>query len=117
MRARIMNNCCRFCNTPLVRTFADLGISPIANAFIRFDQLNRMEPFYPLRAYVCEACLLVQLQDFESPDNIFNEEYAYFSSYSDSWLEHARRYVGQITERLDLDAKSFVVEIASNDGY
>jgi SAM-dependent methyltransferase len=108
---------CRFCQTPLSRTFADLGVSPIANSFISAAQLNKMEPFYPLHAYVCEACLLVQLEDFEAPEDIFNDEYAYYSSYSDIWLEHARLYTELITARLDLNAKSFVVEIASNDGY
>jgi SAM-dependent methyltransferase len=110
-------SCCRFCSTPLVRTFADLGVSPISNAFLKANQLDKMEPFYPLHAYVCEACLLVQLEDFESPENIFNDEYAYFSSFSDSWLEHARRYTDQIVPRLKLNEDSFVVEIASNDGY
>jgi len=76
-----------------------------------------MEPFYPLHAYVCDACLLVQLQDFETPDQIFNDHYAYFSSYSDSWLAHARAYAELMTARLSLNEKSFVVEIASNDGY
>jgi len=113
-----MTEClCRFCRTPLTRTFADLGVSPIANAFLSPSQINNMEPFYPLHAYVCEACLLVQLEDFESPKNIFNDQYAYFSSYSDSWLDHARRYVDMITARLGLDANTLVVEIASNDGY
>jgi SAM-dependent methyltransferase len=113
-----MTEClCRFCRTPLSRTFADLGMSPIANAFLSPAQINKMEPFYPLHAYVCEACLLVQLEDFEVPKNIFNEQYAYFSSYSDSWLDHARRYTDLITARLGLGANSFVVEIASNDGY
>ena len=76
-----------------------------------------MEPFYPLHAYVCETCLLVQLEDFEAPENIFNDQYAYFSSYSDSWLDHAQRYTELIAARLGLNANSFVVEIASNDGY
>lgn len=113
-----MTEClCRFCRTPLCRTFADLGVSPVSNAFLRADQLNKMEPFYPLHAYVCEACFLVQLEDFETPEHIFNDQYAYFSSYSDSWLNHARQYTEQITARLGLNASSFVVEIASNDGY
>src|ERR1700732_729835 len=93
---------CRFCRTPLTRTFADLGVSPIANAFLNPAQLNKMEPFYPLHAYVCEACLLVQLEDFETPEHIFNDQYAYFSSYSDTWLEHARRYTEMIASRLGL---------------
>jgi len=108
---------CRFCRTPLSRTFADLGVSPVANAFLSPPQLNKMEPFYPLHAYVCEACLLVQLEDFETPEHIFNDQYAYFSSYSDSWLDHARRYTELIAARLGLNVNSFVVEIASNDGY
>jgi len=99
------------------RTFADLGVSPVSNAFLRSDQLNRMEPFYPLHAYVCETCLLVQLEDFESPEHIFNDQYAYFSSYSDRWLAHARQYTELMTARLSLNDKKFVVEIASNDGY
>lgn len=108
---------CRFCAGQQMKTFADLGVSPVANAFLRPEQLGKMEPFYPLHAYVCEECLLVQLEDFETPESIFNDEYAYFSSYSDSWLEHARRYVDQIVPRLQLNGNSFVVEIASNDGY
>jgi SAM-dependent methyltransferase len=113
-----MTEClCRFCRTPLSRTFADLGVSPVANAFLSQAQLNKMEPFYPLRAYVCDACLLVQLEDFEIPEHIFNEQYAYFSSYSDSWLDHARQYTDFISARLRLNSNSFVVEIASNDGY
>ena len=99
------------------RTFADLGVSPISNAFLRSDQLNKMEPFYPLHVYVCEVCLLVQLEEFESPERIFNDQYAYYSSYSDSWLDHARQYTELMTTKLSLNEKSFVIEIASNDGY
>jgi SAM-dependent methyltransferase len=113
-----MTECrCRFCQAPLSRTFADLGVTPIANAFLSLAQLNKMEPFYPLHAYVCETCLLVQLEDFEAPEHIFNDQYVYFSSYSETWLDHARRYTDDIIARLDLDQKSFVIEIASNDGY
>ena len=101
----------------MTRTFADLGVSPVANAFLSADQLDRMEPFYPLHAYVCENCLLVQLEEFESPDRIFNDQYAYFSSYSDSWLAHARQYTDLMIGKLGLNKNSFVVEIASNDGY
>lgn len=111
------NPTCRFCHAPLSRTFADLGASPISNAFLKPQQLNDMEAFFPLHAYVCDACLLVQLEAIESPQNIFNSEYAYFSSYSDSWLEHARQYTDVMVERLRLDERSFVVEVASNDGY
>src|ERR1700734_1053080 len=105
---------CRFCRTPLSRPFADLGVSPVANAFLSLGQLNKMEPFYPLHAYVCDTCLLVQLEDFETPEHIFNEQYAYFSSYSDSWLDHARRYTEVIVSRLQLNANSVEVEIAIN---
>jgi SAM-dependent methyltransferase len=91
-------------------------MSPLANAYIKPDQLNRMEPFYPLHVYVCEKCLLVQLQQFSTPHDIFSD-YAYFSSFSDSWLAHARAYVDMIVDRFRLDRNSKVVEIASNDGY
>jgi SAM-dependent methyltransferase len=108
---------CRSCGAALAHTFADLGMSPISNAFLKADQMNRMEPFYPLHAYVCGACFLVQLEEFESPQQIFGDNYAYFSSYSDSWLDHARHYTEQVTARFGLGAKSQVIEIASNDGY
>ena len=107
---------CRLCSAPLKRTFVDLGMSPLCESYIAPQQLNRMEPFYPLHAFVCEKCLLVQLGEYVSPDHIFSE-YAYFSSYSDSWLRHAKDYVAMITERLRLGPQSFVIEIASNDGY
>lgn len=107
---------CRFCNHLLEHTFVDLGMSPLCQTHIAPDQLNRMEPFYPLHAYVCGNCLLVQLQEFVSPDNIFSE-YAYFSSYSDSWVAHAKRYAEQMVSRFGIGAKHRVVEIASNDGY
>lgn len=108
---------CRLCGALLRHTFANLGVSPLANSYLKPEQLNRMEPFYPLHAYVCENCFLVQLEEYESPENIFNEEYAYFASYSDSWLQHAKSYVDMITDRLGLTKQSQVVEIASNDGY
>ena len=107
---------CRFCATPLEHDFVDLGMSPLSNAFLEADELNRMERFYPLRAYVCGECFLVQLEEFESPDEIFRD-YVYFSSYSDSWLAHAREFAARATDRFGLDARSLVVEIASNDGY
>jgi hypothetical protein len=107
---------CRFCKAELHHTFVDLGMSPLCESFLRQDQLNQMEPFYPLHAFVCEKCFLVQLEQFVSPDHIFTE-YAYFSSYSDSWLEHCRRYTDQMRDRFHLDEKSLVVELASNDGY
>jgi hypothetical protein len=108
---------CRFCAAPLNQTFVDLGMSPVSNAFLTQEMLNRMEPFYPLHAYACGKCWLVQLEEFESPDSIFNDDYAYFSSYSESWLVHARQYVEHMVARLGLGRQSMVVEIASNDGY
>ena len=110
------NSTCRFCSASLRLSFADLGMSPNANAYIRPDEAYRMEPFYPLHAYVCESCYLVHLEAFQSPDEIFSD-YAYFSSYSQSWLEHARRYAEGMCERFGIDPSWQVVEIASNDGY
>ncbi len=107
---------CRFCSAPLEHVFADLGMSPLANSYLTIEQSNQMEPFYPLRAYVCSRCFLVQLEQFETPDHIFSD-YAYFSSYSSSWLEHCRRYVEQMVARFHLGRDSQVVELASNDGY
>lgn len=107
---------CRFCDSPLTHVFADLGMSPIANRYLTPDQDNAMEPFYPLRSYVCDRCFLVQIEEFETPQAIFSD-YAYFSSYSSSWLEHSRRYVEQMVDRFKLGASSQVVELASNDGY
>jgi len=107
---------CRFCGATLQDEFADLGMSPLANSYLRPEQANAMEPFYPLRALVCRACFLVQLEAYESAAHIFSD-YAYFSSYSTSWLEHARRYVEMAVERFDLGPRSQVVELASNDGY
>lgn len=112
----IMSTNCRFCSTPLTATLADLGVTPLCQTHIRPEQLNEMEPFYPLHALVCQNCWLVQLGEFVSPDSIFSE-YAYFSSYSDSWLAHARAYCEAMRERFNLDENSFVVELASNDGY
>src|SRR5580692_7874641 len=107
---------CRLCSEPLRRTFVDLGMSPLCESYIAAEQLNQMEPFYPLHAVVCEKCFLVQLGDYVTAGHIYSE-YAYFSSYSDSWLKHARDYVDMITERLGLGPQSLVVELASNDGY
>ena len=107
---------CRFCNASLRDIFIDLGASPLANSYLSQAQLEQMEPFYPLRAYVCNRCFLVQLDEFESPDHIFSR-YAYFSSYSDIWLQHARMYTDMIVGRFELDNQSQVIEIASNDGY
>lgn len=107
---------CRLCGAPLSHTFADLGVSPLANRFLTADQLNQMEPFYPLHAYACSSCFLVQLEEFESPAGIFTD-YAYFASYSDSWVEHARAYTDMAITRFGLGPTHRVVEIASNDGY
>jgi SAM-dependent methyltransferase len=111
-----MTPTCRFCGAPLEHQFADLGMSPLANSYLPPERVNAMEPFYPLRAWVCSNCLLVQLEEFQTPDHIFSD-YAYFSSYSSTWLEHSRRYVAQMVELLGLHESSHVVEIASNDGY
>ena len=107
---------CRFCASSMVTTFIDLGMSPLCESYIAAEQLTQMEPFYPLHVYVCDHCFLVQLEEFVAPSEIFTE-YAYLSSYSDSWVEHARRYTATMRERFGLDTKSLVTEIASNDGY
>jgi SAM-dependent methyltransferase len=91
-------------------------MSPLCESYVSADKLNQMEPFYPLHVYVCENCFLVQLDEFVSAENIFSE-YAYFSSYSDSWVEHAKNYTDMIVDRLGLTSQSFVIEVASNDGY
>jgi SAM-dependent methyltransferase len=108
---------CRFCSTPLVHSFADLGATPVSNAFRKLSQRTDAEAFYPLRAFVCENCKLVQLQDFQSPEQLFTEEYAYFSSYSESWLRHAAAYVDMMIGRFGFGADQLVIEVASNDGY
>jgi SAM-dependent methyltransferase len=107
---------CRNCGFSLRVTFADLGVSPLSNSYVPRDRAREMEPFYPLHAFVCERCLLVQVEAFETPDRIFSN-YAYFSSYSDSWLDHSCRYVDRALQRLGLGSTSLVVEAASNDGY
>jgi SAM-dependent methyltransferase len=107
---------CLSCGTPLRHSFVDLGMSPLCESYLPKESLNQMEPFYPLHVYVCDQCFLVQLEEYVSPEAIFTE-YAYFSSYADSWVEHMRRYTDMITDRLGLGQASFVVEVASNDGY
>src|ERR1700744_1467843 len=107
---------CRLCGEELRRTFVDLGMSPLCENFLKADQLDSMEPFFPLHVQVCEACFLVQLKEYVSPEHIFTE-YAYFSSYSTSWVAHAKTYCEAIKERLGLGANSLAVELASNDGY
>lgn len=108
---------CRLCDAELKDVFVDLGMSPIANDYVAADKANAMEPFYPLCVYVCTSCWLVQLPAAQAADNIFRDDYAYFSSVSKSWLDHARRYVDQVTGRFGLDEQHSVVEVASNDGY
>jgi len=107
---------CLCCGRPLRHTFVDLGMSPLCESYVPAEKLEEMEPFYPLHVYVCDGCFLVQLQEFVSPEHIFTE-YAYFSSYADTWVEHMRRYAESISDRLALGKDSFVVEVASNDGY
>jgi SAM-dependent methyltransferase len=107
---------CRVCSAPLQQTFVDLGMSPLCESYLNVDELNQMERFYPLHAYVCDQCFLVQVEQYVVPEAIFGE-YAYFSSYSDSWLAHAKAYVDMISRRLNLSATSRVIELGSNDGY
>jgi len=107
---------CRFCQAPLNNLFVDLGMSPLCESFVPAEHENHMEPFFPLRVYTCEQCLLVQLEEYVSPGDIFSH-YAYFSSYSDSWVAHAKRYAEKMISRFGLGADHHVVEIASNDGY
>jgi SAM-dependent methyltransferase len=107
---------CRFCAAPLRHTFVDLGMSPLCESYVPADRANAMEAFYPLHAKVCERCLLVQLEEFVAAEDIFSE-YAYFSSYSDSWVSHARAYVEMAIDRFGLGSESLVMEVASNDGY
>ena len=108
---------CRNCDNPLSLSFADLGFSPPSNAYLTEDDLNQSEQYFPLRVDVCESCFLVQTQDFVLPEIIFNEDYAYLSSTSQGFLDHCEDYSNKIIDRLALDSNSFVVEIASNDGY
>jgi hypothetical protein len=107
---------CRFCGTAVRHTFIDLGMSPLCESYLSAQQLNEMEPFYPLHVFVCESCFLVQLQEYVSAESIFGE-YAYFSSYSESWLAHARTYTEKMIKRFALGPRNQVIELASNDGY
>jgi SAM-dependent methyltransferase len=107
---------CRFCGQPLEHTFCDLGMSPLSNAYVSAADLGEMERFYPLHARVCANCLLVQVPSFEAPERIFSD-YAYFSSYSESWLAHCKAYADAVSARFGLGERSLVIEIASNDGY
>ena len=107
---------CRFCENILKYSFVDLGTSPLSNSYLNEQDIQKMEPFFPLHVYICEACYLVQLPEVQNPEYIFSD-YAYFSSYSETWLKHARDYTSFMIERFKLDSNSQVVEIASNDGY
>ena len=107
---------CRFCAGGLRRTFVDLGMSPLCETYPSSADMQRGETYYPLHVYVCEQCFLVQLEEYESAENIFSD-YPYFSSYSDSWLKHCKNYCNKMITNLGLTEKSFVIEVASNDGY
>lgn len=107
---------CRLCGAGLRHSFVDLGMSPLCESFLPAEKLDAMEPFYPLHALVCEGCFLVQLKEYVGPEHIFRE-YAYFSSYSTSWVAHAKNFCHSVAQRLALGSGSFVVELASNDGY
>jgi 2-polyprenyl-3-methyl-5-hydroxy-6-metoxy-1,4-benzoquinol methylase len=108
---------CRFCTTPLTHVFIDLNNSPASNSFLTEEELNEPEIFYPLKVFICDKCFLVQVDEYKKSDSIFDSNYAYFSSYSTSWLQHAKAYVDMMTERFDFNKNSLVIEVASNDGY
>src|SRR5664279_2870323 len=108
---------CRFCKSPLEHIFIDLNNSPASNSFLTKEQLNEPEVFYPLKVYTCTKCFLVQVDEYKKSAAIFNNEYAYFSSYSTGWLAHSKDYVEKMIQRFGFDSNSSVVEIASNDGY
>ncbi|MBN2478793.1 MAG: methyltransferase domain-containing protein [Parachlamydiales bacterium] len=108
---------CRFCKNELKNVFLDLNHTPVSNDFISIEKINEPEIFYPLKTFVCDKCFLVQLDEYKFAKDIFNKDYAYFSSYSKSWLEHSKNYVNMISDKLNLNSNSFIVEIASNDGY
>ena len=108
---------CRHCKSQLNNVFLDLGFAPPSNAYLKKDDLQKSEVYFPLKLYVCEHCWLVQTEDYAEAHQLFDDEYAYFSSVSSSWVEHSKQYSKMITEKLLLNENSFVVEIASNDGY
>jgi len=108
---------CRHCSAPLEHVFLDLGFAPPSNAYLTAEDLRKPEKYYPLRVLVCDQCWLVQTEDYADAGELFSHDYAYFSSTSSTWLEHARNYTAAITERLALNSSSFVIEVASNDGY
>ena len=108
---------CRHCDHGLQHVFLDLGFAPPSNSYLSVSDLRRFEVYYPLKLYVCEKCWLVQTEDYTQANELFSSNYAYFSSVSISWLEHAAAYVDMITERLQLNGRSHIIEVASNDGY
>ena len=108
---------CRHCNTELTHVFADLDYSPISNAMLSKDQLNEPESYFPLKTFVCSKCYLVQIDEMKKADQIFDSEYTYFSSFSSTWLAHAKKYVDMMVSRFGFSKDSQVIEIASNDGY
>ncbi len=108
---------CRFCHTELTQSVVDLGVSPLCQKHVTPEMVNQKENFYPLHAFVCNDCWLMQLEEFATPEDIFDQEYGYFSSYSESWLNHAKQYVNEMIERFGFDRRHQVIEIASNDGY
>lgn len=105
---------CRACGVPLTRTFVDLGMSPLANSYIPMDRADEAEKFYPLHAKICEVCFLVQLESFEAPSHIFSDSYAYFSSFSDTWLQHARAYADDMAPRFGLGADAHIAEVSQS---
>src|ERR1700722_475482 len=113
---RLATGTCRFCGAALHKTFVDLGMSPLCETYPSLTDLNRGEVYYPLHVYICEKCWLVQLEAYQSAENIFSD-YAYFASFSDSWLKHCEKYCGEMQLRFGLGTQSSVVEVASNDGY
>lgn len=108
---------CRHCQNSLQHTFLDLGFAPPSNAYLTSDDLNRPEKYFPLKVMVCEHCWLVQTEDYAQADELFSADYAYFSSTSSSWLDHAKGYVQRVVSQLSLNQNSLVIEVASNDGY
>ena len=108
---------CRYCTNPLTHTFVDLGSAPPSNNYLTADNLKQPELWLPLRVLVCDECFLVQTEDFSRAENLFTDEYAYFSSFSSSWLDHAQKYVSEMITQFSLNSSSMVIEIAANDGY
>ena len=112
-----MNKKCRFCQSSLKTPLIDLGFAPPSNDYLNKEDLYREESYLPLRVLICEKCWLVQTQDFKAPEDLFKNDYAYFSSSSSSWLNHAENFAHKIISELNLNKNSFIVEIACNDGY